>query len=472
MPTRDTTKSATIRMASAVRKVWAHLRALRDNRSGISLVTTALMLPVLVGSIGLALDIGVWQVNKRNLQGAVDQAVYSAAVASTKGATVDQAQVEAKGVMAQLGFVDGTDGVTVTVSNPPTTGSYNGNASAWQVVARKSQTLLFSRVLMNSAPMISVRAVALNGSVTTTAATSSTRAGKGCILTLDTTGQYATEITNNGASSNANCEIYTNSNNAKALACYNNCAIAGDTFTVGGVYKSGTMTGTNKTGQAAVADPYSSITAPTQAEMGATCANGNKVVKSTTAASLTINPGRYCKGINFTGAGKTLVMNAGTYYVESIFMVGNGATLNATASPGVTIVIVGSYCLGDTNNTCQHPDEGIGNTANINITAPTTGTYAGIAMYFSDTTLRQHPFANSAYLHIQGVLYAPHQKLAFNNNSYFDNTKCTKVVSFQVTINNNGNMSADCTGLGVKSIGDVTTLTPGVTTTTASKMVE
>ncbi len=456
--------------AKQVRRLVTGLVRLLGDKSGVTLATMAMMMPLLIGFSGLALDVGVWQVNKRNLQGAADQAAFSAAIAYSKGATVDAARTQAKAVMASNGFVDGASGLTITVSNPATTGNYTTNNRAWEVSATNSQSLYFSGIFVNAAPTVAVRSVALAGSTTTTPGTSNTTAGKGCILTLDTTASYATEITNNGSSSNANCEIYTNSNSSTALACYDNCSVAGDTYTVGGVYKSGTMSGTQKTGQTAVADPYSSLTAPTAAAMGA--CTSSTVIKSQTTASRTIGPGRYCGGINFTGTGKTLIMTAGTYYVESIFNVGTGATLNATATGGVTIVIVGSYCLGDTNNTCQHPDEGIGNSANINITAPTTGTYAGVAMHFSSTTYRQHAFANNSNLHIQGALYAPKQKIAFNNNSTFDNTKCTKIIAARVTINNNGNMSASCDGTGVKTIGDKTTTTPGTSTTTASSMVE
>jgi Putative Flp pilus-assembly TadE/G-like len=439
------------------------LTELFRDKSGVSMATVALMMPLLIGFSGLAMDVGVWQVNKRNLQGAADQAAFAAAIAASKGATTDQARMQAKAVMAEHGYLDGAEGLTLTISNPPTAGHFSGQSGYWEVLASNNQSLFFSKILLSTSPTVATRAVARQGLTTTTPGGTSTTPGKGCILTLDTTAASATEITNNGSSSNRNCEIYTNSNSSSALACTNNCSVTGDTYTVGGFTRSGgTMTGTNNIGQTAIADPYASVTPPTATEMGSVCAN----------ASTTINPGRYCKGINFTGAGKTLVMTAGTYYVETIFMVGNGATLNATASPGVTIIIVGNYCIGDTNNTCQHPDEGIGNSANINITAPTTGTYAGIAMFFSSTTMRQHNFANSSALHIQGALYAPKQKLSFNNNSSFDNTKCTKIISARVTINNNGNMSASCDGTGVRSIGDRTTTTAGTSTTTASAMVE
>jgi Flp pilus assembly protein TadG len=451
------------------------IRLITGDRKGASAVMTALMLPVIVGFVGLAIDVGVWQVNKRKLQGVVDQAVYSAAMAAYSGATVAQATIEAKAVFAQAGLVDGVGGVAVTVSNPATSGAYTANSKSWQVTATMTQQLYFSGLFLNNAPTLSTRGVALQGYSTTSGGTVTTTAGTGCTLTLDTTAQYATEVTNNGAVSVSTCALFTNSNHASALGCYNNCTVASNTYTVGGVYNAGSMTGTNYTNQTAVADPYRTLTTPTTAKEGS-CLTSTKVVAGS-GATTTISAGRYCGGIDFKGSGKTLVMNAGTYYVESIFNIGTGATLNATA--GVTIVIIGSYCLGDTNNTCQHPDEGIAGT--FNVTAPTSNTssttgdtnnYKGVALYMSNSTYRQHQFANGSTINVQGTLYAPAQKFSFNNNSTISSSKCMKIVSLRLTINNNGQMRNNCTGTGVSTIGDTTSTTAGSTTTYPTSMVE
>ncbi len=449
------------------------IRLITGDRKGASAVMTALMLPVIVGFVGLAIDVGVWQVNKRKLQGVVDQAVFSAAMAAYQGASVDQATTEAKAVMAQAGLVPGANGVAVTVSNPATDGNYTANAKSWQVTATMTQQLYFSGLFLSTAPTLSAKAVALQGY--TTAGATVTNPGPGCVMALSTTAAKAVEFTNNAVFNTPSCSIYSNSNASNATFCDNNCNVNANTYSVGNYYignGNAHMTGTNLANQTAIANPYGSLTTPDVS--GMSCMNGNTTVTAT-ADNVYINPGRYCKGINFsnnTGSGvggtRTLHMSAGTYYVESIFMVGNNATLDATT--GVTIVIIGNYCIGDTNNTCQHSDEGWGNNAQINLTAPTTGTYAGVAMYFTGSTNRTQAFANNAYLHIQGTLYAPNQKLQFNNNSYFDNTKCTKIIGNTVSIQNNGGVSMSCTGTGVKTIGDTTTVTVG--STVATSMVE
>ena len=65
--------------ATALRRRFA---ILSGDQRGISLASMALMLPVLIGFVGLAVDVGLWQVNKRAIQGAADRAAYAAAIAA------------------------------------------------------------------------------------------------------------------------------------------------------------------------------------------------------------------------------------------------------------------------------------------------------------------------------------------------------------------------------------------------------
>ena len=55
---------------SAVRNSW------RDDR-GVVAVFTVLMLPILIGALALAVDIGFWYVTKRNVQNAADAAAIA-----------------------------------------------------------------------------------------------------------------------------------------------------------------------------------------------------------------------------------------------------------------------------------------------------------------------------------------------------------------------------------------------------------
>ena len=117
---------------------------------------------------------------------------------------------------------------------------------------------------------------------------------------------------------------------------------------------------------------------------------------------------------------------------------------------GVTIVLLDDACLGD--GTCKK-EKGIGNNVTLNITAPTTGTYKGIALYAQGTKNTRQEFSNNVYLNIQGALYAPGDTFYFNNNATFDNTLCAQVVSNQVVFENNATMGTECDTAGVEKIG-------------------
>ncbi|MFC3173392.1 pilus assembly protein TadG-related protein [Novosphingobium bradum] len=408
------------------------LHRLAASRAGNVLVVAAFSLPLVIGAVGLAIDVAGWQQSRRALQGAADSAVYSAAVASAAGASADRAREEARAVLSTYGLVNGANGVTITVSNPPTIGNYTANSNAWEVKVGKAQDLRFASLFLSAAPTVSVRAVAKAGS-----------GGSGCILALSTTAAKAVNVTNNGQIANPNCVVYSNSADTKALSCSDNCSIKASTSVVGGIstYSNAAMTGAfNRTGQAPIADPYAAV------DPGA--AGGCTQTSAVTTAT-TLNPGHYCGGFNVSGS-KTLTLNPGIYFVDSKFYFTNGAKLDATS--GVTIVINGSYCIG--LGDCA-VGNGVGNNATINITAPTSGPTAGIAMMGPRTGAdgKNQEFTNNSYLNVQGALYFPSQKLHFNDNSNMNSALCTQLIGSTVQIDNNANMSPNCTGTGVTPIG-------------------
>ena len=86
-----------------------------DNEDGASLIIVGLMLPALVGGMGLAAEVSYWQLHNRAMQNAGD----AAAIAAATNGTSYYASV-AKGTAARYGFTDGSKNITVTVSNPNT----------------------------------------------------------------------------------------------------------------------------------------------------------------------------------------------------------------------------------------------------------------------------------------------------------------------------------------------------------------
>ena len=100
------------------------IRRFIGDEGGAIAVMFALMLPVLIGFVGLGIDVGMWFQERRNMQTATDAAVVSAAWEQASGASNAAMLTIANSEAARQGYIDGTD--TMTLFSPPATGPYAG----------------------------------------------------------------------------------------------------------------------------------------------------------------------------------------------------------------------------------------------------------------------------------------------------------------------------------------------------------
>src|SRR3954464_3649614 len=138
------------------------------------------------------------------MQNAADSAAVSAAMAYAVGKTGSDAQ--AKGVASTYGFVNGTNGVTVTVNRPPLSGSYTSKSNAVEVIISGARTPYFSSIISAGSGTISARAVGL-----------ASGSGTGCVLALDTMADGADTETGNTDVNLNGCSLYDNSSSTSAL---------------------------------------------------------------------------------------------------------------------------------------------------------------------------------------------------------------------------------------------------------------
>jgi Flp pilus assembly protein TadG len=117
---------------------------LRDT-SGSAVLYSALIMPVLIGSVGLAADVGVWYAAKRTAQAAADAAAIAATyeVVRERSGSVIVAAAEqdagANGYNPDAGDV-------LTVNNPPTSGPFAGDDTAVEVLFQRTPPAFFSRL--------------------------------------------------------------------------------------------------------------------------------------------------------------------------------------------------------------------------------------------------------------------------------------------------------------------------------------
>jgi Flp pilus assembly protein TadG len=417
-----------------------------DERGAVA-VLTGILLTVLIGIVGLAIDAGVWYQTSRALQNAADAAVIAAAHDGT-----DAYASQAKAVTAQYGFVDGSNGITVTALNNQTCPSPSTATDCYKVtVAQSSAPLFFSAVIGLSAPALSGAAMA-----------SSSATHNYCLLALASSGT-SPAIDGNGASkANMNgCSVM--SNTGATCSGHDLGATYGDAH--------GTNDGcgvTRHSNAPVVADPYSSLASnipvpspacpsyPQEPKHGTYSGHKNCTGTFPTTGAVTL-PATTIVGGDVQLTGDVIVTSsaglAGSVLViENGVLDTNGHKLSTASGSALTIIFSGtsgSYNHYPTDNT---------NLGTLDFMAPTSGTWKGIAIHQDPSLTSGIDFTyagNNPTWNITGVAYFPHASLAFKgavNKSAFgasclllvaDNIKLSGTASIEATT------TASCAPAGV-----------------------
>ena len=403
-------------MIQALKRLW------RDRR-GNTLVIVAGALPLVIGSAGLATDTIQWALWKRQLQRAAD----SAALAGVHSV------VQADGARTRVAASVDRDlthnnhvGITTTkvFVGQPTSGAYAGDAYAVQVDLSVQKKLSFSSIFLSSAPTIKTSATA-----------TVVAAGKYCVISLEPTTE--TGISYNGnATVDLGCGMATNSKGASAVDAGGSSTVnASPISAVGGIPASDNFADGTTIQQYGMKqkDPYATINAPPVPNGPCQAVNVN------VQANVTLNPGCF-GGMTLNG---NVTLEPGLYILDGgDFKVGSQA--NITCS-GCTIVL--------TNKSTQsNPQIGvvdIQGSPTINMTAMTTGTYAGI-LFFQDRRAQdgngqayQNHINGSSTSSFTGAFYFPQQEVFFNGTSGM-NTNCVQMVSRRVEFSGNTQITNTC----------------------------
>jgi Flp pilus assembly protein TadG len=318
----------------------------RNQELGQALVAVALGLVVLLGMLGLGIDFGYLRYEKGRMQAAADAAAIAGAaeVLYTDVSTAAQAAATADG------FANGTSGVTVTVNHPPLSGPNSGNSNYVEAIVAQNQPTFFMKVLgVNSVPL-SARSVALGSS-------------PNCLYGLGTSGDSIDIL----LLATVHCGVISDAN-LGGLGVLNATSIGVHGVVNGLVFTNPPA----RTGIPQVSDPFASLTAPTA---GSCVTHPTQTIINTTT---TLNPGTYCGGIMLSGGHATF--NPGVYIL-------NGGGLGMTSALGgvATGNGVTFYNTGTGTGSCNTCYGSINSffTFGSSLTAPTTGTYAGI-LFFQD----------------------------------------------------------------------------------------
>lgn len=432
-------------------------RFIFDPRGNVS-VMLALMLVPLIGMLSLGGEVASWMTTQRGLQNAADSAAIAAAT-SGDSTTVNSHPAyywEAQGVAANYSLGPNvTVAATTSTASPCPTGE-----TCYQVtIARKVPLLLVGVVgyggntTLNGANAQTITAIAM--------ARGAVAGANLCILALG--GDLSSGVTANGTpKSNLNgCSVASNGdtscNGSNSLqnagngygydsdtcgtkifsgcASYNGCAAKfSDVLDAHRLTNAERTTDVNKCGGSFPQE-------------GGTLPAANKWSSTLTVSS---SPDTvFCGDVQLQS--DVTISGSGTIVIENGQLDMNGH--NLLASGGVTLVFSGTTASTSTHIVDDNSNPG--NKSTLTLTAPSTGTFAGVALY-QDTALTSgvnYTAAGSGpNWEITGLIYMPHSKMTISGDIDGSGTEhCIALVVDTVTFNGGGYFANNtgCTADGV-----------------------
>jgi hypothetical protein len=458
----------------------------------------AFALVVLAGFTGLAVDMGTLRYEKRLQQSAADAAALAGASELTYSTSA--ISTSAQSAATQNGFTDGSSndvsqcdlstnpalaiGTTcVQVNNPPSIGPHSSgtnSANYVEVLVAKIQPTFFMNIFGVSRKEVYARAVATNTG-------GGPGTGSGCIYTLGTpAAKLKLSSADIGVNGNAvlnapTCGIVDNGNfdavgsvsvlagsigvgGKSGLPSQQPSSCSGFTSGTTGVCPTPTLnmpySGDPFSGKYAI-PTYGASRGPIKITAGSctgagcapsgqtavTCASGVCAVPAGTYDDICIDNNQT---VNF-GAGLFVVTGASTCANGVSFKINASSTvcnsvnadcsgMVASQNAGVTFYMVGSNTVS------------VDGTAQVQLAAPTSGTYEGM-LFFQDpnaalgTNMVLSGNSNSLY---QGAIYGPTLTLSFGGNTNFNNGAAYTIIVTNEMNSNGGpniNLASNLSGL-------------------------
>ena len=421
----------------------------RDRKGNVLAIAAACM-PLVVGAAGLATDTIQWTLWKRQLQRAADSAAIAGVYEreSANGATTTVDSTVSHDLSLNLhtfyGLKTGNPNCSgkCTLVFPADSGVETDQVT---VTIAIQQRLPFSSFFLHTPPTITATATAA----------SIPAGGDACIEALDTTSTTGVTFSGNAAVEMPDCDIFSNTSGTNSAIGRGSAAVTANSVGgVGGIQQSNNFTvNAYRPYSPALNDPYANVN-PDPDDMHCTA---SALTPSTNFGSLA--SGTNCFSSLSVGPNQTL--NIPASYSGPIYINGGGVDFKGTFNcSSCTIVLTNSS--GSSTATIGQLTTNA--TANVNITAPTTGTYKGIAIMQDrrSTTCTGNCNTingNSASV-ITGAVYFPNQEVWYNGTGTTTAT-CTMFVAKRITFTGNSGTSnkfkslADCSSEGLPSNASV-----------------
>ncbi|HEX3891897.1 MAG TPA: pilus assembly protein TadG-related protein [Terracidiphilus sp.] len=449
-------------------------RLAKDERGQATIFMALCMSTVLLGFFALAMDAGMLYRQKRLVQTAADAGALAAAAGESSGASIS---TSAQTAATQNGLTVGAGRGQATVAASLL--AQNGNTGYVQVAVTEHTPTLFLGAFSARFNPLDISAVAqasytitnsacftaLSQTGAAVAGVSGAETNGSTSMTWGTTVMSDIAVTGNGQLLSPSCGVQAcgpaseaNGNGDTAAALFaagsglinasSNAAPSWGTDNSGSTVKAVTST------QACSGDPMASQmpSAPTPG----TCIDPSWMSQGTAGGNAeTISSGTYC---NFNTANvSTLTMNPGLYVVTKTFSTNSASKI---VGNGVTFYLANGAIANASNYTYVSGGAtpyGVGNGTTMNISAPTTGTYAGIALWdgnSSNSTPDTVTWGGGSSSTFSGAIYAPNSNLVFNNGSG-TSTISSSVVANTISVTGGAKIQNNFTSTGAAASGGV-----------------
>ncbi|HTB96590.1 MAG TPA: pilus assembly protein TadG-related protein [Terracidiphilus sp.] len=406
-----------------------------SEENGSILAVTALSLVVILAILGFAVDVGRFRYVKRNLQNAADAAALAAALeartcgttevcSAMQGAAQDaltENGLSATTTLTNCGGTAGT-GVTLTVNNPPCAISTDPN---------KGKTNYAEAIVSEQVPTYFAGLVGMRSVTVTARAEAGRGVGGPCIYALDPTGPAITILA--GVIVNSRCPVVDESASSNALSCVVGVFLYAPKISVSGGSNGLLCLATSTPATYVPApnprDPLAYLPAPSTANNSCGTTTGSPYTGSPTAVNVilggnvTFNPGVYCGGINITASLlSNITFNPGTYILKDgtglLGVTQGGLNINLNTLTNITGNGVTFYNEGPNGGfSVTEPVTGgsLLSLGNVNLTAPSSGTYGGVLFFQEHGVTSSGVFLASLLekSNLQGAIYLPDASVSY-----------------------------------------------------------
>ena len=412
--------------------------------SGIIVLITAVMLPIMLGVLGIIIDLGFAYQYKRFMQTAADAGALGAAHSLIIDPDSGTISTDALYDAGMNGF-DGSSGETRTVNVPPLTGYFEGDENFIEVTISQDMSTYFMPVLGVNNMTVSARAVAGFGT------------GAGCIYVLNGTAEKAFEVSSGSTTTANNCTVKVSSCDEEALHVTSGSSLTAADIDVCGETNSsgGTVTPDPDEGRCdgrpcqRGVDPLGHLPQPTVPN---TCDNTEFSLSSqgSTNNRVDIWPGTFCGGISIE-SGSHVNFNPGIYYLRG----GKVAGLNIDSASSATGFGV-TFFNTDYNSDYPYMPIEIQSGSNVQFSAPNDSEI----LFWQDRTITgdfleyKNKIESDASSYFEGILYFPTQHLMFHSNTIGESSAAytiaisdTLEVSSGTQLGMNGNLTGGQGGI-------------------------